>query len=70
MHDLHGLFIQNQLAAISKQYDVAFKIYAFERGMEFNIDLEINKGEVIKEEYIEYDNYIWECIGALLWRIK
>lgn len=51
-----------QLAAISKQYDVAFKIYAFERGMEFNIDLEINKGEVIKEEYIEYDNYIWECI--------
>lgn len=51
----------NALTKISKQYNLDFKIYAYERGMEFNIDFEVRKGEVIKNDEIKFDNYIWEC---------
>ncbi|MBB5146203.1 hypothetical protein HNQ35_001404 [Cerasibacillus quisquiliarum] len=30
--------------------------------MEFNQDIEINKGEIIKDEEIKFDDYEWECI--------
>ncbi|HFK1714039.1 TPA: hypothetical protein ACGXP1_001628 [Bacillus cereus] len=51
------------LAALSKEYNVDIKIYAFEKGMEFNQDVEIHKGEIIKNVEIEFDNYMWECIN-------
>lgn len=50
------------LEKLSKQYNIAFRMYAFERGMEFNVNLEINKGKIITEDYIECDNYVWDCI--------
>lgn len=50
------------LRKASKEYDVDFKIYAFEKGMEFNQDVEIIKGNIVKDEKIEFDNYSWECI--------
>ena len=46
----------------SKEYNVDLKIYAFERGMEFNRDIEIHKGEVIKDDTITFNDYDWECI--------
>lgn len=49
------------LTKLSKQYNLDFKIYAYERGMEFNIDFEVHKGEVIKNNEIKFDNYVWEC---------
>ena len=49
------------LTKLSKQYNLDFKIYAYERGMEFNIDFEVHKGEVIKNNEIKFDDYVWEC---------
>lgn len=45
----------------SKAYNIDFKIYAYEKGMEFNVDFEVHKGEVIKNDEIKFDDYIWEC---------
>ncbi|MBH0331460.1 hypothetical protein ABH14_16930 [Brevibacillus brevis] len=50
------------LAEVSKKYNLDFKIYAFEKGMEFNQDVEIHKGEIIKNDEIHFDDYQWECI--------
>jgi hypothetical protein len=47
---------------ISKLYNLDMKIYVFERGMEFNQDIEIHKGEVIKNKEIEFEDYEWECL--------
>lgn len=43
---------------------VDMKIYAFERGMEFNQDIEIVDGNIIKDEEISFEgkDYAWECI--------
>ena len=51
-----------QLAKISKEYNIDFKIYGFEQGMEFNQDIEIIKGKIIKDKEIKFDNYNWDCI--------
>lgn len=45
----------------SKKYNLDFKIYAYERGMEYNFDFEVHSGKVIKSEEIEFEDYIWEC---------
>lgn len=50
------------LRIISKRYNIDFKIYAFEAGMEFNQDVEIIKGTIIKDEEIQFEDYQWECI--------
>lgn len=54
------------LAEISKEYGIDLKIYAFEMGMEFNQDIEIVAGEVIKDEEINFGNYTWECINPFI----
>lgn len=50
------------LRVISKRYTIDFKIYAFESGMEFNQDIEIIKGKIVKDEEIKFKDYVWECI--------
>lgn len=50
------------LRMISNRYSIDIKIYAFEAGMEFNQDIEIIKGKIIKDEEIKFKNYVWECI--------
>jgi hypothetical protein len=50
------------LVNLSKEFNIDFKILGFELGMEFNQDVEIIKGEVIKNEEITFDDYEWECI--------
>lgn len=54
------------LANISKEYELDFRIYAFEKGMEFNQELEIHKGKIIKNIEITFDDYDWECISPRL----
>lgn len=49
-------------AEISERYDVDIKIHVFERGMEFNQEIEIHKGNVIRNETIKFENYEWECL--------
>lgn len=51
-----------QLAQISKEYQIDFKVYGFERGMRFNQDIEIHKGEIVKNNEVKFDNYDWECV--------
>lgn len=50
------------LRTISNRYNIDFKIYGFEAGMEFNQDIEITKGKIIKDEEIKFKDYVWECI--------
>ncbi|MED1128818.1 hypothetical protein [Bacillus paralicheniformis] len=50
------------LAKLSKEFNVDLKVYVFEKGMEFNQDIEIHKGEIIKDNEIKFDDYEWECI--------
>lgn len=49
------------LVQLSKEYNLDFKIYASERGMQFEQDIEIVKGEVIKNNVIKFDDYELEC---------
>lgn len=51
-----------KLRTISEKYDLDIKIYGFECGMEFNQDIEIIKGKIIKDNTIKFKDYIWECI--------
>lgn len=54
------------LSEISKKYNIDFKIYAFENGCEFNQDIEIIKGKILKDEEITFKNYAWECIDPIM----
>lgn len=51
-----------ELATISAKYNVDFKIWAFEEGMQFNQDIEVIGGDIIKDVQIKFDNYYWDCI--------
>lgn len=52
----------DELAEISKKFNIDFKILGFEKGMRFNHDIEIVKGEIIKDKEIIFSDYEWECI--------
>lgn len=45
---------------ISSKFDVDIKIFTFECGMEFTQEIEISKGEIIKNVCYGYDDYQWE----------
>ena len=47
---------------LSRDYDVDIKIYVFECGMQFNQEIEIHRGTIIKDVEIKFDDYDWECI--------
>ena len=45
---------------ISSKFDVDIKIFTFECGVEFTQEIEISKGEIIKDVCYEYDDYQWK----------
>lgn len=47
---------------LSEQYNIDFKIHVFEQGMEFNQEIEIHKGKLIKNNEIKFADYKWDCI--------
>lgn len=51
-----------ELLKTAKEFSVDMKIYAFEMGQEFNQDIEIVDGKIIKDDEITFDSYAWECI--------
>ena len=51
-----------ELLALCKKYSVDMKLYAFEKGMGFNQDILIVKGEIINNLTINFEDYNWECI--------
>lgn len=55
-----------ELAKSSKEFNVDYRFYGFEQGMQFNQFIEIIEGEIVKNEFIQFDDYIWECINPTL----
>ena len=51
-----------ELLKVCQKYHVDMRIYAFEQGMEFNLEIEIINGKITKEAYIAFQDYMWECI--------
>lgn len=51
---------------ISKEYGIDIAIHTFEKGAEFEQDILIKDGEIVKDEIIEYDNYQFESAMPLL----
>lgn len=45
---------------------VDIRLYAFERGMEFNRNIEIIGGKLLKDKTVEFDDYDWECVCPLI----
>lgn len=52
--------------SMSKAYNVDFRFFGFEKGNQFNQEVLINNGKLIKNVDIEFDNYKWECPFATL----
>lgn len=54
--------VSSEFFEISKKYGIDMRLYGFERGMEFNREIIIEKDKIIKDDVIEFDDYDWECI--------
>lgn len=54
------------LLRLAQETGVDLKIYAFEQGVQFNRDIEIVDGKVVKDEHITFDNYLWDCVCPLI----
>lgn len=50
-----------QLQDLSKKYNLDFKIFATEMGMEFCQDIEVVGGQIIKDNEIKFDDFMWEA---------
>ena len=55
-----------RLVKTCQKYNVDMRIYAFERGMEFNQEVEIINGVITKDVEIRFDDYRWDCINPEL----
>lgn len=51
---------------ISKEYGIDIAIHTFEKGAEFEQDILIEGGKIVKDEIIEYDNYHFESALPML----
>jgi hypothetical protein len=49
------------LQKLCQKYNVDIRMYAFERGMQFNQEVEIIDGEITMNNEITFDDYEWEC---------
>ena len=55
-----------ELLALCKKYSVDMKLYAFEKGNEFNQDSLIVDGQILRDNRIAFEDYNWECICPTL----
>ena len=51
-----------ELLALCRKYRIDMKLYAFEKGMEFNQDILIVGGEIVNNLTIKFEDYGGECI--------
>nr|WP_314670791.1 hypothetical protein [uncultured Oribacterium sp.] len=51
-----------ELLALCRKYSVDMKLYAFEKGGEFNQVILIIGGKILRDNRIEFEHYDWECI--------
>lgn len=54
------------LEQMSQSYNIDFKIFAFEKGMEFNRNIEIVNGYAITTDVIKFEDYAWDCIDPTI----
>nr|DAK72516.1 MAG TPA: hypothetical protein [Caudoviricetes sp.] len=52
--------IPDNYIEISEKFNVDIKIFTFEQGMQFTQEIEISKGEILKDIVRKYNNYKWE----------
>lgn len=50
-----------ELTNICARYNVDMKIQGFEMGQQFSQLIEIIDGKICKNEFIEYDDWDWDC---------
>ncbi len=55
-----------ELLALCQKYEVDMKLYAFERSGEFNQDILIVGGLILRDNRIKFEDYDWECICPTL----
>lgn len=53
--------IAEPFAEMSKKYNVDFRLYGCECGMEFCQNVIVEHGKIVKDEEIIYNDYEWEC---------
>ena len=53
-------------ADMSEKYCVNFRLHGYEMGMQYNQEVIVMGGEVVKNEETKFDNYDWECPFPLL----
>lgn len=46
---------------ISRKYGLDIHIFGFERGMEFMQEVEVEDGELVRNEETTYDDWVWDC---------
>lgn len=51
---------------MSKKYGLDFRFYGYERGMEFNQEVEVVNGKVTIDREIRFNDYWWECPDPML----
>lgn len=54
-------FDEDNWADISKKYDIDIHLFGWEQGMQFEDEIEIHSGEVVKSNVREYTDWFWEC---------
>lgn len=55
----HSLKVE-KLVELSEKYNLDFRFYGFDSSNEYNQEVEIIKGVIVKDEIIEYEDYNWE----------
>lgn len=55
-----------ELLSLCYEYSVDMKLYAFERDSQFNQDILIVGGLILRNNRIEFEDYNWECICPTL----
>lgn len=58
--------IAAQWAALSAEFNVDFRFYGFEHGMQFEEEMEVVAGKVTTLKEITYDDYDWDSIRPLI----
>lgn len=46
---------------MSQKYNVDFRVYGYEMGMEFNREIEVVAGRLVTNRRIKFKDYKWEC---------
>lgn len=68
LHNAWGITdeIAAQWAVLSAEFNVDFRFYGFESGMQFEEEMEVVAGKVTILREIKYDNYDWESMRPLI----